>query len=107
MSSRARLAIARSILADQPVLVLDEPTAHLDHATATELADEVLHDEGGARSVVWITHDRVGLDLVDEVVELGTAQDDRPYGPGTRAPDRAAPRTGGWSRPIDTHEQHP
>ena len=31
---RARLGVARSLLADQPVLVLDEPTAHLDHATA-------------------------------------------------------------------------
>jgi len=32
---RARLAVARSLLADQSVLVLDEPTAHLDHASAT------------------------------------------------------------------------
>ena len=35
---RARLAVARSLLADQRVLVLDEPTAHLDHATAEHLA---------------------------------------------------------------------
>ena len=66
---RARIAVARSLLADQPVLVLDEPTAHLDHATAEELAREVLlsPDE---RTIVWITHDPVGLDLVDRVVEL-------------------------------------
>ena len=58
---RARLAIARSLLADQAVLVLDEPTA-------AELAEEVL--ERGGRSVLWITHGTAGLDLVEEVVEM-------------------------------------
>ncbi len=67
---RARLAVARSLLADQPVLVLDEPAAHLDHATATELAHELLSGPR-ARSVVWITHTPVGLELVDRVVDLG------------------------------------
>ncbi|MGV3564358.1 MAG: thiol reductant ABC exporter subunit CydD [Nocardioides sp.] len=65
---RARIAIARSLLADQPVLVLDEPTAHLDEATAQDLAEEVLGDPG--RSVLWITHGTAGLDLVQEVVEM-------------------------------------
>ncbi|WP_134739340.1 thiol reductant ABC exporter subunit CydD [Nocardioides sp. 503] len=68
---RARLAVARSVLADQAVLVLDEPTAHLDHATAVELAAEILGERDG-RSVLWITHEPVGLDLVDRTVELGS-----------------------------------
>ncbi|MBL0748358.1 thiol reductant ABC exporter subunit CydD [Nocardioides baculatus] len=66
---RARIAIARSLLADQPVLVLDEPTAHLDSATASELARELLTSDRD-RSVLWITHGTVGLDLVDGVVDL-------------------------------------
>ena len=66
---RARIAIARSLLADQPVLVLDEPAAHLDGATADELAAEVLGGERG-RTVVWITHATAGLDRVDRVLEL-------------------------------------
>ena len=66
---RARIAIARSLLADQPVLVLDEPAAHLDGATADALAEEVLGVER-PRTVVWITHVAAGLDRVDRVVEL-------------------------------------
>lgn len=68
---RARIGVARSLLAAQSVVVLDEPTAHLDHATATELAREVLSGDA-ERSVVWITHGTVGLDIVDSVVDLGT-----------------------------------
>lgn len=66
---RARLAVARSLLADQGVLVLDEPTAHLDHATASLLAEQVLRNDAG-QTVVWITHESVGLDHVDAVVQL-------------------------------------
>ncbi|MGZ5398781.1 MAG: thiol reductant ABC exporter subunit CydD [Nocardioides sp.] len=67
---RARLGVARALLADQSVLVLGEPAAHLDHATATRLAQELLSGPR-TRSVVWVTHSDVGLDLVDEVVDLG------------------------------------
>ena len=66
---RARIAIARSLLAAQPVLVLDEPTAHLDHATATELAREILSGPR-SRSVLWITHADAGLDLTDRLIDL-------------------------------------
>jgi len=66
---RARLGLARSLLADQPVLVLDEPAAHLDHATASALAEELLTGPR-TRALVWITHSDVGLDLVDHVVDL-------------------------------------
>jgi ATP-binding cassette subfamily C protein CydCD len=66
---RARLGIARALLSRQRVLVLDEPTAHLDHATATALAREVLSGTR-ERSIVWITHSPVGLDLVDRCLDL-------------------------------------
>jgi ATP-binding cassette subfamily C protein CydCD len=69
---RARLGIARALLAGQPVLVLDEPAAHLDHATAAQLAEELLTGPR-ARSVLWITHTDVGLDLVDHVIDLDAA----------------------------------
>jgi len=67
---RQRLVVARALLADAPVLVLDEPTAHLDPETARELIDDVFA-AAGDRSVLLITHRPEGLELVDEVVQLG------------------------------------
>ena len=66
---RGRLVVARALLADAPVLVLDEPTAHLDTETATSLIDDVL-DNAGTSSVLLITHRRERLERMDEVVEL-------------------------------------
>ncbi|MEO5709817.1 MAG: thiol reductant ABC exporter subunit CydD [Nocardioidaceae bacterium] len=68
---RARLGLARTLLADHPVLVLDEPTAHLDTSTAHEVARDVLRATEG-RTVVWITHDTVGLVAMDRVVDLAS-----------------------------------
>ena len=70
---RARLAMARALLADQPVLVLDEPTAHLDADTARVVAGQLLADSD--RSVLWITHGTIGLESMDRVVELGEPVD--------------------------------
>jgi ATP-binding cassette subfamily C protein CydCD len=68
---RARLALARSLLADPPVLVLDEPTAHLDGPTARAVAEEMLDSAARVgRSILWITHGTVGLDAMDRVVHL-------------------------------------
>ena len=67
---RARLGLARSLLLDQRVLVLDEPVAHLDRGTAELLADDLL-DAASGRTVLWVTHDEVGLDRVDRVVRVG------------------------------------
>jgi ATP-binding cassette subfamily C protein CydCD len=73
---RARLGIARALLADPEVLVLDEPTAHLDTATARAVTDTVLRARGGRegrRSLVWITHEEAGLTEMDRVLALGDA----------------------------------
>ncbi|MEV6165457.1 thiol reductant ABC exporter subunit CydD [Streptomyces sp. NPDC052052] len=66
---RQRLALARAILADFPVLVLDEPAEHLDPATADALTADLL-DATRGRTTVLITHRLQGLEAVDEVVVL-------------------------------------
>ena len=66
---RQRLIVSRALLANAPVLVLDEPTAHLDGPTAERLIEDVL-DAAADRSVLLITHRPEGLDRMDEVVRL-------------------------------------
>ncbi|WP_299529472.1 thiol reductant ABC exporter subunit CydD [uncultured Streptomyces sp.] len=66
---RRRLALARALLADFPVLVLDEPAEHLDLETADALTADLLAATRG-RTTVLITHRMAGLDAVDEVVVL-------------------------------------
>ena len=69
---RQRLVVARALLSQAPVLLLDEPTAHLDPATAEAVVTDVL-DAADDRSVLLITHRAEGLDLCDAVVELPAA----------------------------------
>jgi ABC-type transport system involved in cytochrome bd biosynthesis fused ATPase/permease subunit len=64
------VALARALLSEAPILVLDEPTAHLDPETAEELVGDIL-SAADHRSVLLITHRPEGLDLVDEIVVLG------------------------------------
>ncbi|MEU7485204.1 thiol reductant ABC exporter subunit CydD [Streptomyces sp. NPDC042319] len=66
---RQRLALARALLADFPVLVLDEPAEHLDLATADELTADLL-DATSGRTTVLITHRLAGLEAVDQILVL-------------------------------------
>ena len=66
---RQRIALARVLLAGRPLVILDEPTEHLDGPTADALAatiDAALRDV----TVVTITHRLIGLERADRIVEL-------------------------------------
>jgi ATP-binding cassette subfamily C protein CydC len=65
-----RLAIARALLLDAPILILDEPTEGLDTVTEHALLQTIMKLMQG-RSVLLITHRLSALaDLVDEVLVL-------------------------------------
>ena len=66
---RQRLALARAFLADPALLILDEPTAHLDPDSRQVLTADLLHATEG-RAVLFITHEPDGLDQVDQIVVL-------------------------------------
>ena len=66
---RQRLALARVLLADFPVVILDEPAEHLDEATADELTTDLLSAVEG-RTVLLITHRPVAPGTVDQVLRL-------------------------------------
>ncbi|MET9240628.1 thiol reductant ABC exporter subunit CydC [Nonomuraea sp. NPDC003709] len=64
-----RLALARALLYDPPVLLLDEPAEALDEETADRLMGDLL-DVTRDRTTLLVTHRLKGLESVDEVVVL-------------------------------------
>jgi ATP-binding cassette subfamily C protein CydC len=67
---RRRLAIARAIIKDAPLVVLDEPTADLDAVTERHLIDSLRPFLAG-RTVLLASHSPGFIGLADRVVRLG------------------------------------
>jgi ATP-binding cassette subfamily C protein CydC len=68
-----RLAVARAVLRDAPIWVLDEPTEGLDRRTESELIESLLKLTTG-RSVLWITHRLIGMENLDGVIVMDNGQ---------------------------------
>ena len=54
---RQRIALARALLLDPAVLILDEPTAHIDDARAEQLVAELASLARGGKALLVATHD--------------------------------------------------
>jgi putative ABC transport system ATP-binding protein len=65
-----RVAIARALSLDPPVLLADEPTAHLDYVQVEVVLRLLRRLTDGGRTVIVSTHDDRMLALADQVVEL-------------------------------------
>ena len=66
-----RVAIARALALDPPLLLADEPTAHLDHAQVDGVLRLLREIADAGRMVVVATHDDRLVPIADRVVELG------------------------------------
>jgi len=66
---RQAVAIARALLYDPPILILDEPTASMDPASENRLRKRLHHVTEG-RTTILITHKGSMLTLVDKLILL-------------------------------------
>lgn len=66
---RQRLALAQALLRPAPILILDEPTAHLDAHTEQEVI-AALRSVTRHRTTLWITHRLIGMEWMDEIIVL-------------------------------------
>jgi ATP-binding cassette subfamily C protein CydD len=66
---RQRIALARVLLRDAPLVLLDEPTAHLDGVSADAMRSGIARLMRG-RTVIWVSHDPAAAAQADRVVQL-------------------------------------
>jgi ATP-binding cassette subfamily C protein CydC len=70
---RHRLALARILLQDTPIVLLDEPTTGLDPITEQHLL-ETFFETLANKTVIWITHHLQGVSMMDRVIFIEDGQ---------------------------------
>src|SRR5579859_2460348 len=98
---RQRLAIARALLADAPILVLDEPTSSVDAASEALIA-EALGRVGAGRTTLVIAHRMSTLQRADRVVVLDAGRI-----VSTGSPADLSPEAAGLAHLVDAEGLRP
>ena len=65
-----RVAIAKIMLKDSPIILADEPTASLDSRNSREIIDLILGLRNEKRTIIIATHDSSVYERMDQVVEI-------------------------------------
>ncbi len=66
---RQRIALARILLQNTPIVILDEPTVGLDSITERKLLQTIFKVLEG-KTVLWITHHLIGAEMADQILFL-------------------------------------
>jgi ATP-binding cassette subfamily C protein CydCD len=69
---RRRVGLARALLRDTPILLLDEPTAGLDPATETRVLRHLRAVADAGRTILLAAHHPAALTIADDIVTLPT-----------------------------------
>lgn len=70
---RQRIALARVLLRETPVVIFDEPTVGLDPVTERALMRTILDSMQG-KTMIWVTHHLMGAERMDEVIFMENGQ---------------------------------
>lgn len=67
---QGRVAVARAIVNEPPVLLADEPTGNLDQATSTQVLELLRRLNGGRQTVVMVTHDTHAVSYAGRTIHI-------------------------------------
>ncbi|MEO2207757.1 thiol reductant ABC exporter subunit CydC [Paenibacillus pabuli] len=70
---RQRIALARVLLKETPVVIFDEPTVGLDPVTERALMRTILDSMQG-KTMIWVTHHLIGAEQMDELIFMENGQ---------------------------------
>src|SRR5699024_2983797 len=80
VGQRQRVALAKTLLSPRPLIILDEPTAHLDALTETHILASITELKERGATVIVVAHRPSVVSLADQVVEVDSQTTTPPAG---------------------------